>query len=1032
MISFLSAIFEEMDEMVYIADMESHEIVYMNKQLRESLGYYSEKEYAHKKCYKVLQGGDRPCSFCNNEALAEKKFISWVHRNVFMNKKFLIKTSKFVYNERNYRIEIAVDSDKSSASDGSYISTKNENILNECLQQIFSTMNPDESLETILAYIGRTFHCDRAYVFELTDTVASNTYEWCAPDALPQKDILQNLPHSSLQWWLDAFSKRQLIVIKDIEEIRTEYPISYAILKPQGIRTLTAGPLCMEDRVIGFIGVDNPDRDGLYLIGSLFRVLGYFIVSLLRRRDLLRRLNAMSFRDSLTGAFNRNALFDRYDGPWQGSSLGVIFCDITGLKQVNDTLGHDGGDRLIRHAYELILDAVQVSTIFRAGGDEFVVVFEDAEEEAFLQKVRLLQQSVREDKHHVAVGYAWSDKSPLLLEELISRADNVMYHDKREYYALNRRIPGVERREQLREQPGSRSESLFYQFVNSTYCDFEMFFHSIAMQNTTSYFYFGDMQKDMFYISDNMRDEFGFAGNIVPGLLQDWAKRIATARGREMYRQEMDALLREKRSFHDLRYQVRTSDGRTIWVRCYGILKWSEDRSVPLFFSGRVTHQDENFVVDPVTNFPREAIMFRSLDEMRKKGESTYAIGFSLNNFMEINSTRGRAYGDNLIRSIAAELEEKLSDKMSFYRLEGMRCVAIVDAGCTESRQDMVSRIREIVAERYVVFGVPIQQPCAFALVDYPGKNVMPEDFLEQIVSLIRIAKHELHQDYVEYSADNIRKSRQLSNMALALSHDVLHGMNNFRIVVQPIVSSVTGRMTGGETLVRWRFEGREVSPAEFIPLLEKNNMIHLVGRWVFDQTVCTALRVRAYDPSFYLSFNVSLQQMADRTFPEFMAQTLGKYNLDGSFLVAEMTESCMDADVEKLRRFVEFCSEKGIRLALDDFGSGYSSFRMLLQYPTDIIKIDRFILEEIAKSDEKRNFISSIVYACHRFGKEVCMEGVETGSQNELIKEAGCDMIQGYYYYRPLELEKLYNVLAESCSADESARPEEGGRVSS
>ena len=681
----------------------------------------------------------------------------------------MIKTSKFIYNERAYRIEIAVDSDKNTVSDISYLSTKNENILNDCLQQIFSTMDPDESLDMILAYIGRTFHCDRVYVFEMTDTSASNTYEWCADGVVPQKNILQNMPLATLQWWLELFQEKK-VIIRDIEEIRSDYPTSYAILKPQNIRTLTAGPLCVEERVTGFIGVDNPDRENLYLISSLFKVLGCFIVALLKRRDLLRRLHFMSFCDTLTGSFNRNALFEQYKVPWEGASLGVIFCDVTGLKHVNDTLGHGEGDRLIRQCYELIHNAVQVPSIFRTGGDEFVVVFENLKETTFLENVRRLQADIRESRHHIAMGYAWSDRSPLLLEELISRADDVMYRDKREYYALNRRIPGVERRESLREGSGKRTDSQFYQFVNSTYCDIEMFFQSIAMQNTTSYFYFGDMQKDMFYISDNMCDEFGFAGNVVPGLLQDWAGRVATERGREMFRRELDSMLREKRSSHDLRYQVRTADGRIIWVRCYGIMKWSEDKSVPLFFSGRVTHQDENFVVDPLTNFPREAIMFRSLDEARKKGFSLSAIGFSLNHFMEINSTRGRAYGDNLIRSIAAALEEKLSDRMSFYRLEGMRCVAIVDAGCHESMQELMDSIRDIVSERYGMFGVPIQQPCSFALVEYPRKNVMPEDFLEQVVALIRMAKHEVHQNYVEYSAGNIKKSRQLSNMALALS----------------------------------------------------------------------------------------------------------------------------------------------------------------------------------------------------------------------------------------------------------------------
>ena len=103
-----------------------------------------------------------------------------------------------------------------------------------------------------------------------------------------------------------------------------------------------------------------------------------------------------------------------------------------------------------------------------------------------------------------------------------------------------------------------------------------------------------------------------------------------------------------------------------------------------------------------------------------------------------------------------------------------------------------------------------------------------------------------------------------------------------------------------------------------------------------------------------------------------------------------------------------------GMRIALDDFGSGYSSLRMLLQYPSNIIKLDRSLLQEITKSDEKMHFIRSIVYACHQFGKTVCMEGVEHADQNEIIRNTGCDMIQGYYYYRPMEVRDLYQLISE------------------
>ena len=1016
MIEMLADFFEEMDEMVYISDVEDYTIVYMNKLLRQSLGYRSPEEYRGRHCHEVLQGISKPCDFCNNSKLQPGQFCSWMHKNPLLGKRFLIKDTLFLHQGRRYRLEIAVDVDSDILSSTPYMYSRSENILNECLQHVFSTMNPEESLRRIMAYIGETFRCDRVYVFEMGKHTASNTYEWCGSGVTPQKEILQEVPLSDMAWWVDLFREKKVVTIPDLEEIRNRYPTVYAILKPQKVHCLTAGPISIENKVVGFIGVDNPDPDMLHLVASLFKVIGYFIVSLFKRRDLLRRLNTMSFQDTLTGVYNRNALFDRYAGDWQGESLAVVFCDITGLKQTNDTLGHGAGDQLIRHCCRLIETSLDTSNIFRAGGDEFVAVFENIPQEEFQRRVSRLKSSIQADKFHIAAGYAWSNQRPLRLEDLISQADRVMYQDKRSYYAINRRVPGVERRESARTGGRQRSDSLFYQFLNSTYCDMEMFFQAVSQQNTTSYFYFGDMQKDMFYISDNMRDEFGFGGNIVPGLLQDWAKRIATPRSRELYHRELESMVREKRTIHDMRYQVRTAGGKIIWVRCYGILKWNQDKSLPLFFSGRVTHQDEDFVVDPVTNLPREAALLRSLEQSKKDGKAVRVIGFSLNNVTELNSTRGRAYSDNLARDIAEQLAEELGDKMSFYRLEGMRCAAVVNADCQEPCEKLTAAIRSVVSMRYGISGVSIQRPCSFALLEYPLGGLMPADLLEQLVALIKVAKHEVQLEYVEYSEANLEKTRQLSNMALALSRDVLHGMEHFRVVVQPIVFSRTGGIGGGEVLLRWQFEGQDISPAVFIPLLEKNNMIHLAGRWVFEQAVCSCLRLHSYNPDFYLSFNVSLQQMSDEQFPDFMDQMLTKYGLTGDRLVAEVTESCMDEEPEKLLRFVRMCGEKGIRIALDDFGSGYSSFRMLLQYPSDIIKLDRSLLQEMIESDEKSNFISSVVYACHRFGKKVCMEGVETAEQHLLIRDAGCDMIQGFYCYRPMELDQLYSLLASQC----------------
>ena len=1010
--------FEDLDEMVYVSDVQTYELVYMNRHLRNALGYQSHKEYTGRPCYAVLQGRDTPCDFCTNQNLEPGKFLSWTHKNPVLGKRFLVKDSAFFYNGRQYRMEMAIDVDADVVCRSPYYYARSETVLNECLQQIFSSPTPEGSIHNMLSYLGTTFSCDRAYIFEQDGDIVRNTYEWCAENVSAQKAVLQSVPLSAIDWWLPPFERNEVIVIDRLEEVRTNHPEAYAILKPQDITSLAAGPIKVDGQVIGFLGVDNPDEQMMSLVTPLLNVIGYFTSTLLKRRDLLARLNELSYHDQLTGALNRNALAERY-GMLEAESIGVISSDITGLKRINDAQGHEAGDRLIRRCYKLLHDVLGDCMIYRSGGDEFTVLCPNTSEEVFLDQVSTLQTRLRDNQLSLSVGHVWSNRQPLALEKLISQANQAMCQNKRAYYEKNRALPGVERRQQFRcpTDPALSSNAPFQDFLDNAYCDTEALFQSIAQDNASSYFYFGDMQRDIFYISDNMRDDFGFQDNVVPGLLKLWAKRISTPEFQDLFWQDISGMLREKRSLHDLSYRVRDIHGNNQWIRCYGILKWDRDKTTPLFFSGRVTHQDVSFVIDPISNLPREHTAYRHLSELEANGEKALVIGFSLNGLTEINSIKGRSYGDRLLKKVADSLMENLSWKMSFYRLEGMRCMAVVNPIVfqSEGKESLVAQLRLIIRDCYESMGISIQNVCSFGLMEYPCHGFTPEDLVDNLISLIRVARQEVKEDFVEYSAQSIQQIKQMSNMALALSQDVTHGMQHFRIVIQPVVSAGDGKVIGGEVLLRWTFEGKDVSPGVFIPILEKENMIHLAGRWVFEQAACTCARLHAYDPSFYLTFNVSLLQLSDNGFLPFMREVLDKYHLSGSSLVAELTESCLDEQPKKLEQFVSECQDMGLRIALDDFGSGYSSLRMLLQYPSSIIKLDRSLVLEVTESDEKMNFIRSIVYACHQFGKRVCMEGVEYAEQNAIILDTGCDMIQGYYYYRPMEVHNVYLLISES-----------------
>lgn len=1015
--------FEYLDEFVYVTNMDTDELIYMNAHLRKALDIPDDQTYQGKKCYAVLQHNTAKCPFCNNEKLRQGYFESWIHHNPVLNKRFLIKDTMLEHNGQRYRLEIAIDTSSDVVSQTPHHYARVENLLSQCLQFIFSTTRSEESITRLLSFFGETFSCDRAYIFELDGDYVHNTYEWCADGIIPQKEILSTLHISAVDWWFEMFRDSSTMVLPDIEELRTTYPTTYAVLKPQGITSLAVGVIQDESGEIGFFGVDNPDPAMVSVITSLIRLIGYFISVLLKRRDLFIKLNQLSYHDPLTGALNRHAL-EGYYKPSDLSSLGVIYCDITGLKQVNDKKGHEAGDQMIRHCYQLIADNLETDQIFRVGGDEFVVLCLDWPNDRFMRSALWLKQAVKKDEYHMAVGYAWSDQSPLDLESLMQIADRVMYEDKQDYYQQHpteaRRTPlshlSIQVDETLCNGQQDSTQSMLREFLDTSYHDMHTVVRAMTEDNSSSYFYMGDIKKDLFYISDNMRDDFGFESNLVPDLLHNWASRITEKEYRDLFLNDIASMVQERRPIHDTIYRIKDVYGNHLLVRCFAVMSWEVERRKPSFIVGRITHQDTNLVVDPITGFPREHAAVQHIQEIANRRQQTLIIGFSVNGFTELNRTRGRAYSDHLLKQFANTLLERFSWKMSFFRLDGIRFMAVLKPHCYgELPASLVEQIRDVAAECFADIGIQKEYLCSCATIDYPVDGLDTGNLIVSLSDLIRVGKQSTGQAYVAYMPQHLERLQYTANMTLALGRDVRNDMANFRIVVQPVVSAQDGSVVGGEVLLRWRYHDMDISPAVFIPLLEQSTLICNVGRWVFEETVRTCVRLRSFYPDLYLSFNVSLQQLTDVQLIPFMESMLKKYYLPSDAVVAELTESCLDEQSDELRTYCKECQRLGIRTALDDFGSGYSSLRMLLQYPFGIIKMDRSLIVEATESQERNELIYHMVCAFRQFGKTICIEGVESSQENELAIQAACHTIQGYYYHEPMELNDVFELFSQS-----------------
>ena len=888
-------------------------------------------------------------------------------------------------------------------------------LVRECLNGVDLIGNLEDSVKYILGFMGQRFQCDRCYVFQTTEKGSfQSTAEWCAPGIMPWEETEE--PQRILEGYQTALDAGEQLFLRNVEGLRQQFPSLYACLKTRGVKGLTVQSLVVDGKVWGLFGADNSKIDQPQLLSDFMASIGHYIMSAVQQQEMQRELNWLRHYDRLTGTLNRQE-FERIcmEGQGEHISLGVVRVCVLGLAEINTSSGQSQGDHVLSQSSRLMKNAFPTDEIYRIGGGEFVILCWDKQRRQFegnVHTLRMLCEGFRESR--IEMGSVWSDSQRLLIRsqlDALTRRMDEEHQPQPEEAIVNE--PVYRWNGKNFRLSGNEFGAGFAEYIHDNRFDLEMVIKSLTRTNLPIFLFFGDLHTNMFYISDTMRDTFGFASNMVPDLLTVWGERIGDSNDHQRYFRNLKQILHQRQERHDLRYRVRDRFGRAVWVHSSALIQWDEQHGKPVFCAGLISRQDSNFVVDPVTNYPLEQAALAQLSMQYLASKRIPVIGFSLNSLSEINRTLGRSKADRLIRDFANHLVISFGEYVNFFRLDGLRFMAILNVDCPMGQEEIARQIRETAKIIYRRYGVTIKTPCSVGLLHYPDAGENATEFVEEVIALISLAKNSGEKEFVVHTSRSAREQRERAQLALELNKSILNGFNGFRIVVQPIINAKTQRIEGGEVLTRWNCAGKDISPGIFVPMLEDNKLILLMGKWVFEQCVRVCRRLVMYDPEFHLSFNVSYLQILDDTFLPFIKATLERYGISGENLIMELTETHYDEAPEKLANFVSECRKLGMSIALDDFGNGYSSLALLLKYPADIIKLDRELISKVTESSDNLQVIRMIVSTCQQLGRRICAEGVETEQEKEIIRDTGCDMIQGYYYYRPQEIDDLFQILA-------------------
>ncbi|WP_235069714.1 EAL domain-containing protein [Turicibacter sp. TJ11] len=376
-------------------------------------------------------------------------------------------------------------------------------------------------------------------------------------------------------------------------------------------------------------------------------------------------------------------------------------------------------------------------------------------------------------------------------------------------------------------------------------------------------------------------------------------------------------------------------------------------------------------------------------------------VAFDIESFKLVNEIYGYSKGDRLLIEIAQQLKSEFHSSTIFGRLGNDVFTLMLAKRIQYDEDNISSRIERVV--RSVSENI-IEMTLNVNIGFYDFKT--QEENIQLAVDhadMARVHAKTLPDNYYVFNQDVVENEKKLKEIEQAIKSSLEQG--HFQVYYQPKVNPITEKIAGAEALVRWFHPERGfISPADFIPISEKSGDIVDIGRWVFNE-VCLMLADQKQKglKSVPISINLSPVEFYQSDLIVFLASTISKYQVDPSLIEIEITETAALNDITLINEKIASIHDLGMKVSMDDFGTGSSTFSNLKHVDIDVLKIDRSFLCDIETNFKSKEMVHGIIELAKRIGISVVCEGVEVQEQVEILKEMKCDFIQGYVYSKPL-----------------------------
>ncbi|MEM9342762.1 MAG: EAL domain-containing protein [Pseudomonadota bacterium] len=405
---------------------------------------------------------------------------------------------------------------------------------------------------------------------------------------------------------------------------------------------------------------------------------------------------------------------------------------------------------------------------------------------------------------------------------------------------------------------------------------------------------------------------------------------------------------------------------------------------------------------DPLTGLLNRTAFLSDARMMLETGRVGYAAYIDVDRFKPINDTHGHSVGDALLRHVSRLLPSGPGARAA--RLGGDEFSVILPQMPHDEAVSLIADLVRASAEEVDISGLTVNTSFSIGVAE-----PRPGDTLDELLHRADVALYAAKERGRKTAAFYTDEMGERANRRLLLETRLrdAHRDGDFRLHYQPLVDAQTGKTHGYEALLRLNdVDGLPISPDEFVPLAEEIGLIADIGTWVLQNA---AVEIAALDDTSSLSVNLSAEQFKSGTLLEAVAVALDTSGLTPERLELEITESVLLEEDTNVKFQIDTLQETGIRIALDDFGTGYSSLSTLWKYGFDRIKIDKSFVRSLNHSPQRmRELIDVIVTLGDRLGMQITAEGVETTAHRDALAALGCDVLQGYYFGKPLPIQDL------------------------